>query len=95
MRLVERDRGLPIEDVRWLQAQSIRSYGEVPNPANWYRVDGAFSKGPTDPYHLLSLSLVLENPPVQLLKDAVFLSWRCHAQELESPLIVSHASRLP
>ena len=52
IRLVQRDTGLPIDDVRWLQAQGIRSYGDVPNPANWYRVDGTYHKGPTDPYHL-------------------------------------------
>ena len=52
MRLVERDRGLPIDDVRWLQGQGIRSYGEVPNPAVWYEADGTYHKGPTDRYHL-------------------------------------------
>jgi hypothetical protein len=52
MRLVERDRGLPIDDLRWLQDQGIRNYGEVTNPAIWYEADGTFSKGPTDPYHL-------------------------------------------
>ena len=52
MRLIARRQGLPIEDVRWLQDQGIRSYGEVPNPATWYSADGAYRKGPTDPYHL-------------------------------------------
>jgi len=52
IRLVQRDVGLPIEDVRWLHTQGFKGHAEVPSPATWYRPDGTPLVGRTDAYHL-------------------------------------------